>query len=144
MSVAAARERVAAARFGVLATVRPDGRPHVVPITFALHSDRLFTAVDAKPKTTTALQRLANLRQQPACSVLVDHVDPDDWSTLWWVRVDGTATVVEEPAPDHEGIELLVRRHPQYRDQAPKGPLIVVTIAQWRGWAASPPSHAAP
>ena len=48
------RERVAR-----LATVGPDGRPHVVPICFALDGDTLYTAVDSKPKSTRRLRRLA-------------------------------------------------------------------------------------
>src|SRR4029453_4312281 len=79
------RDRVEWARVARLATVRPDGRPHVVPITFPLVGDAGGSAVDQKPKTTLALARLANLAVHPVASVLVDHYD-DDWARLWWVR----------------------------------------------------------
>jgi PPOX class probable F420-dependent enzyme len=118
-----------------LSTVRPAGAPHVVPIVFALVGDTVFSAVDAKPKRSTALQRLANVRAEPRCALLVDHYD-DDWRRLWWVRADGVAEVVDAPA-GHPGIQALVQRFPQYRDEPPSGPLLVVTVHRWTGWTSS-------
>ena len=89
------RTLVAGARVGRLATLtsartdRP-ARPHVVPCCFALVDDTIYSAVDGKPKTTPALQRLANVRAHPQSCLLVDHY-ADDWTALWWVRVDGSA-----------------------------------------------------
>lgn len=133
-----ARRRFAGSQVARLATVRPDGAPHVVPIVFALTADVLYTVVDHKPKRTQRLQRLANLRHEPRCSVLVDHYDPD-WSRLWWVRADGTAAVADEPASGHPGLEALAARHSAYRVQPPGGPLIVVTISCWSSWSSAPP-----
>lgn len=129
------RRRVAEARVARLATVRPDGGPHVVPITFALATDRLVTAVDHKPKTTTDLQRLKNISSKPSVSVLIDHYE-EDWSGLWWVRVDGSATIVEA-GPDRErAISPLRDKYPHYRDDPPQGPAIVVTPERWSSWSA--------
>ncbi|MCA1674649.1 MAG: TIGR03668 family PPOX class F420-dependent oxidoreductase, partial [Actinobacteria bacterium] len=89
------RERATRAPVARLATVRPDGLPHVVPVTFALDHDTLVTAIDQKPKTTTSLQRLKNIEAHPFASVIIDHYE-DDWSRLWWVRGDGTARVVPQ------------------------------------------------
>jgi len=98
-----ARRRVAEARVARLATVRPDGAPHLVPVTFALlDDDRVVTAVDAKPKTTQHLQRLVNISAEPRVGLLVDHYD-DDWQQLWWVRLDGTARVVRDE-PERGGM----------------------------------------
>ena len=96
-----ARRRFADARVARLGTVRTDGTPHLVPVTFAVDDDVIYTAVDAKPKRTTRLQRLQNLAAQPRCTLLVDHYE-DDWSGLWWVRADGDAAVVDRP-PDSVG-----------------------------------------
>ena len=85
---AEARGRFAAARVARLATADATGQPHLVPVTFAVAGDMVYTAVDAKPKRTTALRRLANVAANPRVSLLVDHYD-DDWSRLWWVRADG-------------------------------------------------------
>lgn len=131
-----ARRRFAGARVARFATVRPDGTPHLVPVTFATHGDVVYTAVDAKPKRTTRLQRLENLAAQPRCTLLVDHYD-DDWSQLWWVRADGHAEIVDAPDPSHPGLALLADRYTAYARTPPGGPLIVITVARWRGWSAS-------
>jgi PPOX class probable F420-dependent enzyme len=127
-----ARERFASQPVVRLATVRPDGTPHVVPITFVLDGDRVHTAVDAKPKRHARLQRLANLHHQPRCALLADHYE-DDWRRLWWVRADGDATVVDEPDPHDPALALLVQRYPVYRLSPPSGPLITVDVARWTG-----------
>ena len=118
---ATAEERLGQARIGRLATVTPDGRPHVVPVCFALHDGQIFTAVDAKPKATRALQRLENIRAHGSASLLVDHYE-DDWTRLWWVRVDGAARI-DESEP---GLDALAAKYAQYRDQRPQGPLIAI------------------
>jgi PPOX class probable F420-dependent enzyme len=130
------RRRFAASHVARLSTVRPDGGPHVVPIVFALVGDTVFSAVDAKPKRSTALQRLADVRSEPRCALLVDHYE-DDWRRLWWVRADGTGVVVDAPPVEHPGIQALVRRFRQYRDEPPSGPLLVVTVQRWTGWAST-------
>ena len=134
MRTAELRQRFASSPVARLATVRPDGAPHAVPVVFALAGDAVYTAVDAKPKRSRRLQRIENVRADPRCSLLVDHYE-DDWSRLWWVRADGTAAVVDEPPAAHPGIEALRDRHEQYRAQPPAGPLLVVTVERWTGWS---------
>ncbi|WP_019634293.1 TIGR03668 family PPOX class F420-dependent oxidoreductase [Actinomadura atramentaria] len=131
-----ARARFAAAPVVRLATVGEDGRPRIVPVVFALRRDVLVTAVDHKPKRTRELRRLADVRANPRVSLLADRYD-DDWERLWWVRADGAARVVTEPAATAEPLRLLAERYPQYRDRPPEGPVIAVTVESWTGWAAS-------
>jgi PPOX class probable F420-dependent enzyme len=129
-------ERLAGQRHAVLATITPDGRPHAVPIVFALDGERLVTAVDAKPKSTRDLQRLRNLRQRPRAAVLAERYD-EDWSLLWWVRVDTVARVIDAPTDVVRlGAGLLAQRYPQYGGTAPAGPLIVLQAVAWTGWSA--------
>ena len=78
-----------------MASSGPDGKPHVVPITFAIDGKLLYFAVDAKPKRTTDLKRLRNIAANPAVSILMDHYE-NDWEKLWWVRLDGRARIVTE------------------------------------------------
>lgn len=130
-----ARRRFADSPVARLATVRPDGSPHIVPITFAVDGDTVYTVVDAKPKRSRRLQRLANLEAEPRCALLVDHYDAD-WTKLWWVRADGRATIVDDPG-SVTGMELLTARYPAYADAPPAGPVIVVSVARWHGWSAS-------
>ena len=95
MTAGEARRRFAAARVARLATADLEGRPHLVPIVFALAGETLYSVVDAKPKRTTELRRLRNVRSNPSVSLLVDHYDDADWSALWWVRADGSARVLD-------------------------------------------------
>jgi PPOX class probable F420-dependent enzyme len=136
-----ARQRFASAPVARLATAGPDGRPHLVPVTIVLDSqpgqgDRIYTAVDAKPKTTSNLQRLRNIRANPQVAVLADHYQPD-WAGLWWVRADGHATIVAEPAAMAPALALLAGRYPQYQQQPPAGPVIRIQVTRWAGWAAA-------
>jgi PPOX class probable F420-dependent enzyme len=117
-----ARRRFAAARVARLATADAAGRPHLVPVTFAVHGQTVYSAVDAKPKRATALKRLANVATNPAVALLVDHYD------------DGGRLV--DPA-DPEGVRalaLLAERYPRF---AARGTVLAVDVARWSGWAAS-------
>jgi PPOX class probable F420-dependent enzyme len=137
VDAAQARSRFAAARVARLATVTAEGRPHLVPVTFALDADTIYTAVDdAKPKATLRLARLRNIEANPAVALLADHYD-DDWSALWWARGDGTARVLDPSAAEAaRGRELLGARYAQYRDAPPPGPVVVVAVERWSGWSA--------
>jgi PPOX class probable F420-dependent enzyme len=132
-----ARRLLADARVARLATVTEDGRPHIVPVTFAVDGDHVYIAVDAKPKTTRYLRRLRNIRANPCVAVLADRY-ADDWASLWWVRADGRAQVAEDPRQMAGPIALLARRYPQYLEQPPGGPVIDIAVERWTGWAASP------
>jgi PPOX class probable F420-dependent enzyme len=135
-----ARRRFITATVARLATVGSTGRPHLVPITFALLDEAtLVTAVDHKPKRTTALRRLANIAANPQVAVLVDHYD-DDWEQLWWARADGIARIVQpdqEPALRATVLPALARRYPQYVERPPQGALIVIEIDRFSGWSAA-------
>jgi PPOX class probable F420-dependent enzyme len=108
-------------------------RPHIVPVTYVVHGDELFVAVDQKPKSTTSLKRLRNIAAHEQVAVLVDEYD-EDWTHLWWVRVDGVARVVPEHAA---ALELLVAKYPQYEADPPQGPVITIRVETWSGWSFS-------
>ena len=130
------RSRLEEARVGRLATADAKGRPHVVPITFAVDLDTLYFAIDAKPKRSTDLKRLRNIAANPAVSVLVDHYE-DDWERLWWVRVDGTARVVADPAQADSALALLAAKYEQYRGTPPPGPVVRIDIGRMSGWSSA-------
>lgn len=149
----AMRKLVAAARDARLATVGPGDQPHLVPVVFALDDPefhgrglaeagprasrdaKLWIAVDHKPKRSRDLARLRNIAAQPKVSVLVDHYD-EDWTQLWWVRLDGEAHILPKDRWRHP-IEALQAKYPQYRVSPPEGPVIEIRIRDWRGWTAS-------
>jgi PPOX class probable F420-dependent enzyme len=131
-----ARERFARAPVARLATADAGCVPHVVPVVFAVDGDRVFSALDDKPKSSLALRRLTNIAVNPRVTLIVDHYE-DDWSALWWVRADGVARILE--AREREGehaVKLLCARYPHYRASPPTGKVIAVDVHRWSGWAA--------
>jgi PPOX class probable F420-dependent enzyme len=117
-----------------LASVTGTGTPHIVPITFALDGDHIYSAVDGKQKTTRNLARLRHIQARPQVAVLADHYD-EDWSALWWVRADGRASILAEPGATAGPLRLLAGRYPQYRHAPPAGPVIFIQVDRWTGWS---------
>lgn len=130
------RRLVTRARVGRLATVRADGRAHLVPVCFALLGEVVYSAVDDKPKRHTRLQRLANVTATGTASLLVDEYD-EDWTRLWWVRLDGSARVLENRDKGRRAIEALRAKYPQYAGHPPAGAVLAMTVESWVGWAAA-------
>ena len=109
-----------------------------MPICFAVDGDCIVSAVDHKPKTTTALARLADIERTGRATLLVDHYDDTDWSALWWVRLSGPAAV---HTPDDQrsatARRALSAKYPQYRESPLAGPTYSVTIDTLTWWRAS-------
>ena len=128
-------EALGGARRGILATIGPEGQPHLVPIVFVvLAGGEIVTAVDHKPKSTRDLKRLRNIDRDPRVTLLVDEYD-DDWSRLWWVRVDGLAHVSDVAPPGSN--EALAEKYAPYRDSPPAGPWIVIEVVTLTSWTAT-------
>ena len=134
MTAGEARARFATARVARLATADAAGRPHLVPIVFALVEETVYSAVDAKPKRSTSLRRLDNVRENPRVALLVDHYDDTDWDALWWARADGRGRVLDAAEPEaRRAVALLSERYPQ---QHAVGEVLAVDVERWSGWAA--------
>jgi PPOX class probable F420-dependent enzyme len=127
--------RLTAALVARLATTDPDGRPHLVPIVFAIDGDTLYSAVDAKPKRSRTLRRIENARERPDVTILVDHYD-DDWTRLWWIRLRGRARVLDGGDELEHALRLLAEKYPQYRDEPPGAPVLAVDLTEVRDWSA--------
>jgi PPOX class probable F420-dependent enzyme len=128
--------RLTSARVARLATTDPDGRPHLVPIVFAVDGDTLYSAVDRKRKRSTTLRRIENARARPDVTVLVDHYD-EEWRQLWWIRLRGRARVLDEGDEREHALALLADKYPQYRDEPPDGPVLAVDVTETRAWSAA-------
>ena len=126
--------RLTAARVARLATTDPDGRPHLVPIVFALDGDTLYSAVDRKPKRSRKLRRIENARARPDVTVLVDHYE-EDWARLWWIRLRGRARVLDEGEERERALALLREKYEQYRIEPPDGPVLAVDLTDVRAWS---------
>lgn len=135
LDAAEARSRFAGAEVLRLATAGADGRPHVVPCTFAVDGDgRVVIGVDNKPKSSVRLRRLANIEVNPQVSMLVDNYSAD-WEQLWWARGDGIATISRSGGEGAAHWDLLRRKYSQYAGQVLDGPVIVVRVSSWTGWS---------
>lgn len=132
-------DEVARSRVARLATLQADGRPHLVPIVFALAGDTLYSAVDAKPKRSRTLRRIENARERPDVTVLVDRYD-DDWTRLWWVRIRGRARVLDDGDEAAGALEALTEKYSQYRGRPPGLPVLAIDIDDWREWRADTPT----
>jgi PPOX class probable F420-dependent enzyme len=128
--------RLTSARVARLATTDPDGRPHLVPIVFALDGDTVYSAVDRKPKRSAKLRRIENARARPDVTILVDYYE-DDWSGLWWIRLRGRARVLDDGDERERALALLAEKYPQYRTEPPDGPVLAVDVTEIRDWSAS-------
>jgi len=72
-----------------LGTVRPDGRPHVVPVWF--YWDGSTVLIVSQPRT----QKIRNLRANPNVFLALDDTKAGDDVAL----VEGTAELLPEPTP---------------------------------------------
>ena len=142
------RAFLTATRRAVLATIRPDGRPRLVPICFVLDPARavLYMPLDDKPKRDDdplALARVRDIAADPRVTVLADRWD-ENWSRLAWLRIDGRAALVAPGAPGHTAVvEALRAKYPPYRShRLETRPVIAITVEHTAGWGALGPDGA--
>jgi len=136
MDRAEALDRLASAPVGRFASITPDGRPHLVAVTFVVSDGSVVHLIDNKPKTTSRLQRLRNVERTPRACLLVDNYD-EDWSALWWVRVDGGTSVETEGEKWEMARASLAKKYPQYRESPPTGHAIFLSIDRVTHWEGS-------
>jgi PPOX class probable F420-dependent enzyme len=130
-----ARELLTAARVARLACLDDDDRPRVLPVTFAVTGDAVWSAIDEKPKRTAQPARLRYLRRRPEAALLVDLYD-DDWTRLAWVQLLGRVELVPvESSP--EATAALAEKYEQYAARTPPGPLLRLTVERALHWRAA-------
>ena len=139
MDPAEATRRLTASKVGSIATVRPDGSPHVVPLVFAVSQSRdglvIYWCVDDKPKRSRELQRLVNIRAHPAVEIEVNRYD-DDWTQLWWVRASGIAREVTSIDERERALAALATKYAPYTAHPPSGRVVAIQVERVAGWAA--------
>jgi PPOX class probable F420-dependent enzyme len=126
---------LARAQVAHLALLDEDDRPRVLPVTFALAGDAVWSAIDRKPKRTAEPARVRRLRRRPEAALCVDSYD-DDWSRLAWVQLLGRVHVLEA-ADGTPGLDALTAKYPQYRVQPPPGPLLRLEVERALSWRAA-------
>jgi PPOX class probable F420-dependent enzyme len=133
----ACRARLAEARVARLATLRRDGTPRLIPMTFAVVDGVVCSAIDKiKPKADTRLARLRDIDRDPRVALVADRYD-DDWSQLWWVRVDAVAAEHTDGELRERALDALQDKYEPYRRERPDGSVLAFTPTAWAGWTAS-------
>ena len=125
-----------ATRVARLATVTPTGRPHVIPVCFALADETVYITIDQKPKRDQSkpLQRLRNIAANPSVAMVVDHFE-EDWTRLAWVMLRGRADILESGEEHDAAQALLQTRYPQYREMALSDlPVIAIRVSRTSAW----------
>jgi PPOX class probable F420-dependent enzyme len=129
-----ARSMLESERVARLGLLDDEGLPRVLPVTFAVAADFIYSAIDRKPKRTTAPARLRYLHARPDVALTVDHYD-DDWSKLAWVQVLAHVQLLE-PSEDRAGMDALAAKYDAYHDDPPPGPLLKLAPRRTLHWRA--------
>jgi PPOX class probable F420-dependent enzyme len=130
------------ARVLQLATVGKDGAPHQAPMWFTLDNDKIVF------RSFTKSQKIVNLMRDPRLSVLVEAGDA--YAQLHGVMIQGTATLVTDPAYVLKIYGRLAARYPMVGDEpiemdesslknafgrfAPKNTAVVVEPTKITSW----------
>jgi PPOX class probable F420-dependent enzyme len=120
MFTAAERRYLETARVGRLATADEEGRPHAVPVCFALSGEAIVTPLDEKPKDVPAtdLRRVRDVEANPYVALVVDHWR-EEWDALGWVQVRGRAALRDPDDGGHAAaVAALREKYDQYEDHA--------------------------
>jgi PPOX class probable F420-dependent enzyme len=121
---------------GRLATADARGRPHVVPVCFAIENATLYVTIDEKPKRADGppLKRLRNILSNPSVAFVADRYDAD-WSRLGWVMLRGRAEILHD-GEEHDRAQVLLRdRYAPYRSMQLAGlPVIALRIERVTSW----------
>lgn len=128
------------ARVGHLATADGQGQPYLVPVCFAYDGSSIYTATDAKPKTTSGhrLKRVRNIQENPRVAVMVDHYE-EDWGNLYYVLVLGRTELVEGEEERGRALALLREKYPQYREMDLEEDVVIrITPRRVRSWGRLP------
>jgi PPOX class probable F420-dependent enzyme len=111
MSDAEITDFVTNSRIGTLATVGPDGQPHLVAMWYGVVDGEIWVETKAKS------QKAVNLRRDPRVTFLIE--DGDTYDTLRGVSFEGTAEIVDDPeAIFRVGVSVWERYTGPYTEEA--------------------------
>lgn len=125
-----------AGRVARFASADRSGRPHVVPICYAVSGESVYFSIDEKPKRDrrAPLKRLANIDENPHVAVVVDHYE-EDWRRLGWVMLRGRAEVLRAGVEHEEAQAMLRSRYPQLRKmRIDELPVVAIRVEKATAW----------
>ena len=121
-----------------MATADASGAPYAVPVCYAFDGDRIYTAIDLKPKSVggRALKRVRNILENPQVALVIDDYS-EDWSELAYVMVRGVADLIESGEERQHAEDLLRQKYQQYEAMLQPGcPVIRITPERVINWSA--------
>jgi PPOX class probable F420-dependent enzyme len=130
-----ALELLAVQRVGRLAFLDDEDRPRVLPVTYAVLGDSVWSAIDDKPKRAVEPARVRYLRRRPEAALCVDRYS-DDWSRLAWVQLLGRVNILSA-AESSAALQALASRYESYRERTPPGPLLRLSVERALCWRAA-------
>ena len=130
-----ATELLESARIARIGLLDLDKGPRVLPVTFAVASGAIWSAIDQKPKSTPEPARLRFLRNDPRVALTVDRYS-DDWDELAWVQVLGKVELLDATDAG-EGMAALAAKYEPYRDAPPPGPVLRLDPRRCLHWRAA-------
>ena len=128
-----AGELLAAARVARLAYLDGDGLPRVLPVTYALWDEAVWSAIDDKPKRRPEPARVEYLRRRPEAALCVDVYD-DDWSRLRWLQLLGRIEVLARDEAPAGALDALAAKYAPYAERTPPGPLLRLDVTRSLWW----------
>ena len=135
---AAATQFIASHRVARLATADAGGAPYAVPICYAFDGERVYTAIDLKPKQAGGreLMRVRNILENPNVAIVIDDYS-EDWSELAYVMIRGTAEIIKD-GEERDGAEALLReKYAQYAELLEPGCVVIsITPKRVASWGA--------
>lgn len=105
-----------------------------MPVVFALAGSMVVTSIDGKPKGEGLPARVRNIQRDPRVTLLFHHYE-EDWDQLWWVRIDGEATLEFAGKGFESGVAALRDRYRQYETVAINGPVIYIAPTRFVTWS---------
>ena len=111
------------ARVARLATVDLECMPHLVPVVFVFDNDHgfYFIPIDEKSKRSRPenLKRVRNIKENPNVALLIDEYN-EDWTKLYFVMIQGKASIIGGKKLDQDEMSLLEKAHKLLRNKYPQ------------------------
>lgn len=122
------KEFLRSCKIARLATISPDGSPHVIPLWYLYIENRIYMATDKDSK------KVRNIQRNPKVAVLFDAYEEEEkfGQSSWDIKglmIPGTAEIIESGKMYNKFFELLPLKYPVYHEEPwEKGEAVVIEV----------------
>ena len=127
------------AKVARLATVDIKCTPYLVPVVFVFDNDNDYYFIPINEKTKRSrpenLKRVRNIKENPNVVLLIDEYN-EDWTKLYFIMIQGKASIIGGKKLGQDEIQLLEKAHKLLRNKYPQyqkigiGEYIIMIIPQ--------------